>query len=53
MVMVQGRLKGFIRTYPKAPAEPLPVNLLLFPRGKCEKRVAKAVRAVVVPLRMR
>jgi len=37
MVVVQGRLKGFIRTHPKAPAVPLPVNLLLFPKRRCEK----------------
>lgn len=53
MVVVQGRLKGFIRSYPKNGAPALPENILQFPRGKCEKRSAKATPAVVVPLRSR
>jgi hypothetical protein len=41
-MVVQGRLKGFARNYSKAPAVPLPKNLLLFPRWKCEKEPCKS-----------
>jgi len=38
MVVVQGRLKGFIRAYPKAEAAPAAKGKVLqFPRRKCEK----------------
>ena len=49
MVVVQGLLKGFIRTYPKT-GKPAPKkNVLQFPRGKCEKATARDVAGAVVP----
>jgi hypothetical protein len=51
MVVVQGRLRGFIRKYPEAGAPALPENVLLFPRRKCEKEAARVTPGSVVPLR--
>lgn len=53
IVVVQGRLKGFIRMYPGPGSKALPENVMQFPRKKCEKESAKAAPAVVVELRRR
>jgi hypothetical protein len=50
MVEVQGRIKGFIRKYPKAGTPALNDGLLRFPRGECERETARATPAVVVEL---
>ena len=48
MVVVQGQIKGFIRTYPKAaPRE----NLLQFPLRNCEGESARLTPGAVVRLR--
>jgi hypothetical protein len=53
IVTVQGRLKGFIRKYPAPDAPVLPKNVIVFPRGKCEKESARVTPGVVLPLRSR
>jgi len=53
MVVVQGRLKGFIRMYPGPNAPVLPENVMRFPRKKCERVSPKAVQGTVVTLRSR
>lgn len=41
MVVVQGRLKGFIRTYPKAAVPARKENVLQFPMRSCETKSAQ------------
>jgi hypothetical protein len=54
MVVVLGRIKGFVRTYPKEAVPAPPENVLMFPQlGNCERRSARAAPAEAIPLRMR